>query len=300
MQSLANELHKPVTHNFPKRKVYVANADHIFAADLVDMQSYSRDNKGYKYILSVIDVFSKYGWMVPLKDKRGETVANALEKVFKERRPQFLWVDKGKEFYNKHVKDLGVDLYSTENLEKSCVVERWNRTMKERMFKYFTAHNTRMYISILDDLVKGYNNSKHRTIGMTPVEASLKSNERRVYANLNKDKCVMKKPKFKVGDKVRIPVKKGHFEKGYTPRWTEEVFTVSDVQQTCPVTYKLTDLADEEIQGSFYEQELQKTSQEVFRIDKVIRRKGDKALVRWKGYPDGLNSWVDRGIIKNL
>ena len=291
---LAEELHKSVTKKFPRRRVYADGIDKIWAADLVDMQSFSRDNKGVKYLLTIIDVFSKYGWIVPLKQKTGIAVANALEQVFRERKPEKLWVDKGKEFYNKDVRKL-ITIYSTENEEKSSVVERWNRTMKERMFKYFSANNTRKYIGVLDEMVRQYNNTKHSSIKMTPVEASEKKNENKVWLNLYDDRIYDQeiKPKFRVGDKVRITKKKGLFEKGYTPRWTEEVFTVSAIQYTDPTTYKIADLNGEEIQGTFYEEELQKSSQEIFRIEKVIKRKGDRSLVKWVGYPDSFNSWVD-------
>ena len=133
-----------------------------------------------------------------------------------------MWVDKGKEFYNKHVKALSVQLYSTENEEKCCVVERWNRKMKEKMFKYFSANNTKKYIDILDEMVNSYNNTKHSSIKMTPVQASDEKNKNRVWMNLNgKDRTNPEKPKFSVGDKVRITKKKSSFEKGFTPRWTE-------------------------------------------------------------------------------
>lgn len=207
-----------------------------------------------------------------------------------------LWVDKGKEFYNKDVKALGVELYSTENEEKSCVVERWNRTMKEKMFKYFSANSTRKYVDILDELVNRYNNTRHSSIKMTPVEASKKKNESIVWGNLYGHSDSYREPitpKFSVGDRVRITKKKKTFEAGYTPRWTEEVFTISQVQYTDPLTYKITDYNGEEIQGTFYEQELQKTSQEIYRIEKVIRRQGNKSLVKWLGYPESFNSWVD-------
>ena len=129
---LAEELHKPVKKKFKKRKVVVHRIDQTWASDLVDMQPWSKYNKGYKYLLTVIDVLSKYGWAVPLKDKKGETVASAFKEVMKGgRKPESVWVDKGKEFYNKHVKEL-LNIYSTENEEKSSVVERWNRTMKEK------------------------------------------------------------------------------------------------------------------------------------------------------------------------
>ena len=167
---LAEELHKPVKKKFKKRKVVVHRVDQTWASDLVDMQPWSKYNGNYKYLLTVIDVFSKYGWIVPIKDKKRETVVSAFKEIMKGgRKPENVWVDKGKEFYNKHVREL-LNVYSTENEEKSSVVERWNRTMKEKMFKYFTANSTNEYIDILQDLVKQYNNTKHSSIKMTPVE----------------------------------------------------------------------------------------------------------------------------------
>jgi hypothetical protein len=270
---LANELHKPIIKKFPKRKVIVFGIDHIWAADLVDMSSMSKENKGIKFLLAVIDIFSKFGWMIPLKNKSGLSVSEAFEKIFKmsSRKPKLLWVDKGKEFYNKNMKTLlkenEIEIYSTENEEKSCIVERWNGTMKQKMFKYFTANDTNKYYNVLDELVNVYNNTKHSSIKMTPVEASNKENESTVHENLyevkmndsESKKNIAYKPKFAVSDRVRITKKKGTFEKGYTNRWTREIFVVSEVLKTIPITYKIVDLKNEEIIGSFYEQELQKT-----------------------------------------
>jgi len=152
-------------------------------------------------------VFSKYGWMLSFKDKTGKSVADVFKEIFKKskRKPEKLWTDKGREFYNKDVEELGVELYSTENAEKSSVVERWNRTMKEKMFKYFTANNTKKYIDVLDDFVERYNKTRHSSIKMTPVEASKKANEVRVYRNLYPDLTRLPmRAKFKTGDKVRI------------------------------------------------------------------------------------------------
>jgi len=274
--------------------VYVSGLDEIWAADLVDMQAFAKDNDGVKYLLTVIDVFSKYGWIVPLNDKSGKSTASGFLKILESgRKPVKLWVDKGKEFYNKDVKNL-FELYSTENEEKSCVVERWNRTMREKMFKFFTANSTRRYINVLDEMVSNYNKTRHSSIKMTPTKASMKVNEKAVFMNLYGDiNPEPVKPKFSIGDKVRITKKKNIFEKGYTPRWTEEVFIVSQIQYTDPLTYKLTDCNGEEIQGSFYQQELQKTTQEIFRIEKIIRKHGKKSLVSWLGYPESFNSWVD-------
>ena len=169
----------------------------------------------------VLDVFSKYGWIVPLKDKKGETVAEAFKKIFKEgRKPQYLWTDKGKEYYNKHVKELldknKITLYSTENEEKSSVCERWNRTIKTQMWKQFTIQGNTMYLDMLPKILKQYNNTKHSSIKMTPIEASKKKNEGVVYFNLYGDMETLKqKPKFKIGDMVRISkYKRKVFDKG--------------------------------------------------------------------------------------
>ena len=307
IEKLADELHKPIRRNFPRRRVVVKHIDDTWCSDLVEMQKFSKWNKGYRYLLMVLDVFSKYGWIVPLKDKKGECVAAAFTSILSEgRKPKRLWVDKGKEYYNKHVKNLldseGIEMYSTENEEKSMICERWNRTIKTKMWKRFTAQNTTEYLDMLNPLVEEYNNTKHRSIGMTPVEASKKKNEGIVFMKLYGDVRTPKAyglPKYKVGDLVRISkYKRKVFDKGYTPNWTEEIFVVEGVVYTNPITYKLKDLSGEEIQGSFYEQELLRSKLPItgpFRIEKVIRRKPGtgEALVKWSGYPEKFNSWVN-------
>ena len=293
---LAEELHKPVKRKFRKRRVLVSGIDKIWAADLADMTAFKDYNEGVNFLLLVIDTFSKYGWIVPLKNKKGETVADALKEIFKEsgRRPDKLWTDKGTEFFNKDVIDL-VFLYATENEEKSSIAERWIRTMKEKMFKYFTDNNTNKYIDVLPDLVEDYNNTVHSSTKFTPVEASKKENELKVWLNLYPDRYKTSRlnPKFSVGDMVRITKKKKVFEKGYTTRWTEEIFTIKEILKTNPITYIIEDLKGEEIKGTFYEPELQKTEQQIYRIEKVIKEKKGRSFVKWKGYPDKFNSWVD-------
>ena len=173
------------------------------------MQAFSKFNRDVKYFLAVIDVFSKYGWFIPLRDKTGKSVALALEIIFKERKPEKMWVDKSKKFYNKDVKDL-IELYSTKNEEKSSVVERWIRMIKEKMWKYFSANSTNVYINALPDLFREYNNTRHSSIKMTPTNPSKKENELRVWRNLYPDHLEIKdiKPKFSIRDKVRISKKK--------------------------------------------------------------------------------------------
>ena len=169
--------------------------------------------------------------------------------------------------------------------------------MKNKMWKMFSANNNTVYWDKLDKLVDDYNNTYHSSIKMTPTEASLKENEKQVFANLYGDLIYLKpkKPKFSIGYKVRISkYKRPVFDKGYTPNWTEEVFVIDHVMLTKPVTYHVVDLLGEKIEGSFYEKELQKAKQQTFRIEKVVRRynKKKKALVKWKGYSDKFNSWV--------
>ncbi|XP_065645727.1 uncharacterized protein LOC136076181 [Hydra vulgaris] len=165
--------------------------------------------------------------------------------------------------------------------------------MKDKMFKYFSANSTRKYIGVLDEMVNKYN-TKHSSIKMTPVEASDKKNESIVWLNLNGNvRSESVRPNFSIGDRIRITKKKGTFEKGYTPRWNEEVFTVSQIQFTDSPTYKITDDNNEEIQSTFYEQKMQKTDQNIFRIEKIIRKLKNKSLVKWHGYPDSFNSWVN-------
>ena len=169
------------------------------------------------------------------------------------------------------------------------MIERFNRIIKEKILKLFSANNTRKYVDVLDLLVDQYNNTIHSLIKMSPKEASRKENENKVWRNLYTEfggKTLA--PKFSIGDNVRITRKTNLFDKVYTQRLTEEVFKIFKIQLTIPVTYKITDYNGEEIQSSFYEEELQKTSQSTFRIEKVLKRQGDKSLVKWMGYPKSL------------
>ena len=169
------------------------------------------------------------------------------------------------------------------------------------MFKYLSANNTRKYVDVLDFRVNQYNNSIHSSIKMTPNEASRKENENKVWRNLYPElRGKNLSPKFSNGDHVRIKKKQNIFDKGYTQRWTEELFTISKIQLTIPVTYKITDYNGVEIQGPFYEQELQKTRQEIFRIEKIITQQGNKSLVKWFGYNDSFNSWVDNKTVMGM
>ena len=215
--------------------------------------------------MCVIDFFSKYTWVVPIKNKKGTRIVNAFKKIIsKERKPNKIWVDQGSDFYNKYLKDFlkvnNIETYSAYNEGKSVVAERFIRTLKNKIIKHITAISKNVYFDVLNNIVGKYNNTVHRTIKMKPIDVTDNS-----YAEYKKD-FNKKDPKFKVGDHVRISKYKNIFAKGYTPNWSEEIFFISDIKNTVPWTYVINDLNGEEITGSFYEKELQKTNQKKFRI----------------------------------
>ena len=179
-------------------------------------------------------------------------------------------------------------MYSTYNEGKSVVAERFIRTLKSKIYKYMTSISKNVYIDELDYIVYKHNNAYHTTIKMKPID--VKDN---TYISTDKE-TNNKDPKFKVGDRVRISKYKNIFANGYTPNWSEEVFVIKKVKNTVPWTYVINDLNGEEIIGTFYEKELQKTNQEEFRIEKVVKRKGNKIYVKWKGYNNSFNSWIDK------
>ena len=202
---LADELHKPAIKTFNERKVYSQFKDNIWGVDLADMQSLRRKNKGIKYILCAIDLYSKYAFVIPLKDKKGITIVNAFIKIIKQsnRKPNKIWVDQGGEFYNnvfeKWLSDNDINMYSRYNEGKSVVAERFIRTLKNKLYEHMTATGKNVYYDVLDDVVNKYNNNtKHSTIRMKSIDVG--DNDKRVYIDEHNEKD----SKFKVGDRVRI------------------------------------------------------------------------------------------------
>ena len=281
--------------NLKKRKVY-SFKDNIWSVDLADMQLISKCNKGIRY-LCVSDLFSKYAWMVPLKDRKGVTIVNAFQSILNssKRKPNKVWVDQGSEFYNSSFKrwleDNDLEMYSTHNEGKSVVAERFIKTLKKKISKHMAAISKNVYFNVLNDILDEYSNTYHRTIKMKPVDVRSDSIEYNEESN-------EKDPKCKIGDHVRLSKYENIFVKGYTPNWSEEVFVVSKIKNTVPWTYLISDLIGEEIIGTFYEKELQKTNQEEFRIEKVIKRKVNKLYV--KGYDDSLINRIKNRIKRIL
>ena len=303
---LSHELHKPKRVNFERRRVISNHIDHIWGIDLITMIKYSKQNNNYKYILTVIDFFSKHSFCYPLKNKNSNEIINCFKDIFKKskRKPKMIQSDEGSEFTNKLVQnffnDNNIKWYHTYNRDIKCsICERFNRTILNKIYKNFTLNNNTIWIKDLNKLVKEYNNSYHRSIKMKPVDASKKSNENIIRKNFNFE-ITNKKQKFKIGDKVRISLLKNTFEKGYTSNWSEQIYVIDDIKTSNVHFYYLKDLNGEKLDGTFYQEELLKTNMkenDLYIIEKIIKKVGNKYLVKWKGYDDSFNSYVNKNDI---
>ena len=305
-------LHKPARRRYKRNRVIVGGIDELWQMDLADMQPVSTENDGYRYLLVCIDVFSKFLWVIPLKTKTGPALVTAFKIILESgRKPQKIQTDQGTEFFNKHFKALmkeeEIQLYNTYNGTKASVVERVIRTLKTRMWRYFTSKRTRRYIDVLPDLVDSYNRSKHRSIQKKPINVT-PNNEREVWHTLYGDR-ENKEPiryKFEVGDQVRISKMKRTFEKGYLPNFSKEIFTVSQQIPRRPPVYKLKDYDQEELSGTFYNKELQKVIKEddVYEVEKILKKRGkgknSEVFVKWLGYPAKFNSWIPASEVKDI
>ena len=219
------------------------------------MKLLSKQNKGIKYLLCAIDLYSKYPFVVPLKDKKGISIVNAFDKIIKQsgKKTNKIWVHQGSEFYNRDLKKRlssnNIIMYSTYNEGKSVVIERFIRTLKNKLYKHMTATSKNVYYDVLDDVVNEYNNIKHSTIKMKPKDVK---NNKRVYINEHNEKSA----RFNVGDRVRISKFKNILAKEYTPNWSKEIFIVDKINDTVPYTYDIKDLNGEKNIGSFYDKRL--------------------------------------------
>ena len=304
MEDLSQELNKPTINKFPRQKVIVNYIDEIHSTDLVDMSQYSKMNKGYKYIFTNIDVFSKMAYAFPLKSKKIQDIKACFEKIFKNNKPKFIWSDKEPAFLSKEMqqffKDNNVKIYHTNSHLKAVVIERFNRSLRELMMKEFVKNNNTIWYNILPKLIKIYNNRYHGTIKMKPIQVN-KNNEKYIKENIYTYNKTSKIPKFEINDLVRISLKRRElFDKASSNiKWSEELFKVHSINKSNVITYKIKDLNDEIIEGIFYERELLKTknTSEVYIIEKIIRKNKNKYLVKWRNYSNEFNSWIDKNDI---
>ena len=303
-------LHRPAQHrNIPTNKIYVAAKDQQWQMDLSILTSIASENDKYKYLLFVIDVFSRYCWIRPLKDKTGASIIEAVQDIFDKdgRKPAYVNTDQGTEFVNRpfqaFLKKHDIGFFEAIGDNKASMVERLQRTIKEKMWRYFRQNGTYRYIDILQQIVEAYNNSTHRSTGYKPAEVDA-SNESALWQyafNPQSDKRKFRKPKLKVGDAVRISSLKQTFTKGYYGNWEAEIFFITKVlTHKKPVTYKVRSHREtEDIRSNFYEQQLQKiklVKKPKDLIEKIVKRKTIDGktllLVKWRGYPAKLNSWI--------
>ena len=304
MNDLSDELNKPVINKFERKKVVVNYIDKIHSCDLVDMVKYSRVNRRYKHIFTNIDIFSKYAWSFPLKTKTVKEIKSCFQKIFKERKPSYIWSDQESAFFSKEMlkffEDYNIKIYYTHSNLKAVVIERFNRSLRELMMKSFVKSNNTVWYNILPELMKTYNNRYHHTIKMKPIDVN-KSNEKHIKMIHNYN-IIDKKPKYKVNDLVRISLKRRQlFDKpSGNIKWSEELFKIYKINKSNVITYKIKDLNDEIIKGIFYEKELQltKNTTEEYVIEKVLKTKGNQMYVKWRGYSNNFNSWVNKSDIK--
>lgn len=301
-RQVIEELYRSARKNYQRRKVLMYGVNDTYQIDLVEMLPYAKQNKNYKYILTVIDIFSKYSWAIPVKTKSAKDVALAMNKILELGHvPRHIHCDQGREFYGFHFKELmnryNINLYSTHSIMKASIVERFNRTLKTKMWKQLHLNGSYKWIDILPELIHSYNNTRHSTIRMSPkqVFTGNKRIEQKLLNTVYNYKIDMKLPKFRSGQHVRISKQKHLFSKSYTASWTGEIFTIYKVLQTSPITYLLKDYNDENIAGSFYEEELQLVKySDVYLIEKIIKKQGNKLYVKWLGFDDSHNSWIQK------
>lgn len=286
----------------PAPRVFVRNIDEQWEADLCDMSKTAKVNDGYKFILTVIDVLSKYAWAQPVKNKTAVEVKDAMKTILmlSNRVPKRLHTDQGTEFYNHRMKSLlkkyGIVHFSSNSANKACVVERFNRTIKSLIYKHFTASQTYRWKEMLQSFMKSYNERFHRSIKMAPKEVSkLTVNEALSNLYPNRRKRTLKGRQYKPGDLVRISRVKGKFEKGYLPSFSEEIFKVMSVHRGNPTRYSLEDLLAEKIEGKFAPDELTRVRKDingVWKVEKIIYSRNGRHFVKWSGFPAKFNSWV--------
>ena len=311
-QSNTYTIHKSARKKFNRERIYTSRIDYLWEIDLVDVSRLKEYNDGYTFLLICIDTFSKYVWIRSLKKKTGKEATAAFGDILADakRTPSNIRYDQGTEFKNKDFQHLlkkkNINAYEAINDTKAAIVERFNRTFKNKMYRYFTAANTLRYVDVLQKLVQSYNSTYHRSIGMRPVEVNQKNSDI-VRRNLfPKTWMRKKKPALQIGDYVRISRRKRTFQKEHAPTWTEEIFKIKKIlKKNIPITYIIEDLLDEDISGKFYKEQLQKVDlPQTFVIDKVHKRRTRKrkkeVLVSWRGYPEQFTQWIPEEDIQEI
>ena len=226
------------------------------------MTQYSKMNRGYKYIFTNIDVFSKMIYAYPIKSIKIQDIKPCFEKIFKKNKPKYIWSDRESAFLSKEMqqffKDNNITIYYTNSHLKAVIIERFNRSLRELMMKEFVENNNTVWYNIflpeiiLPKLLKIYNNRYHSTIKMKPIEVN-KNNEKYIKENIYTYTKTTKIPKFKIEDLIRVSLKRRDiFDKpSGNIKWSEELFKIHSINRSNVITYKIKDLNGEIIEGIF-------------------------------------------------
>lgn len=302
--------------SFKRTRYIISDLYDIFQSDLADMQSLAKYNDGYKYIMVVINCFSKFCWAKPLKTKKGVELSTFLGEIFDTllpEKPKNFIVDKAKEHYShsftNELKSRGIKLMYTNNDESHAVfAERKILDIKRKIYMYLRKNNTWRYVDKLQHIVDSLNRRKVRTTGFRPIDVN-RENENEVRRNLYPKTFTRlpRKYKFEVGDRVKLLKRPFPFPKSFYPHWTEEEFFIDERIPSSPPTYRIKAINGEAILGIFYEPELQKVYHESneYEIEKILKTRKSRGgtteyLVKWKGYPAEQASWVVEKDIKKL
>lgn len=296
-------LNAPAIRNFQRLKTISIGIDYQWQADLVDMKLYEKQNDGFKYLLTCIDITSRFAWVNPLKDKTALTVTKAFDSILKlGRKPKLLQTDNGTEFLSREFQALckknQIYHFVPPSNSNASLVERFHKTLKLRMTRYFSLKNTTRYIDVLQDLVDNYNDSYHSSIRYKPNQVN-QINEREVINNSNETDYQVKKPKFQVDDIVRLTIDKRTFMREVDDKFNEKLFRIQEVIPTLPITYKLKSITGEEYDGRYYENELIKytgnINEKEYKIEKIVdvrtKNRRKEILIKWLGYNDSENTW---------
>ena len=300
---------------FKHDRILVQGLDEQWSVDLISVIPLAEHNKGFKYILTAVDTLSKYAFAKPLKNKTGVDVAAGLKTFFDERAPKKIRTDLGKEFYNEEVQNLFRDYdikhFGAYNYTKASIVERFHRTLRARLWRYFQATNTWKYLDVLPKMIDGYNRTVHRSTAMAPKDVNEMNQwkawnalygdmvrERKENRGKKGEVKRRKKNDLRVGDMVRLSKYKHIFEKGYTYGWTTEKFVIDKILP--PLTgvkesffrYKVKDSEGEVIRGSFQREELQRVDEEKKVVKKTVARNAEGKVVLWRGYPNSLRTFI--------
>ena len=316
--------HKPVRHNFKRTRVVVPTKLYQFDADTVSMKRYEKYNKGYKHILIMIDILSRYAWTHPLKSLTGKEMVQALKSTIT-KVPKRIRCDLGSEFANapvkRYLKLKGIHMFHTLNEKKANYAERLIQTVKSKITKYLQYTKTFNWVDILPKITESYNSGYHRSMKMSPAVA-MKTDDPTLWISQYgiKPKPVKKeqlKPprikspyKFKLGDKVKLTFNRSTFDRAYDEKWTDEYFiiTARGIKQGFCL-YNVKDFNNDPVRGSFYDKELQKIDMEedettMYDIEKIIRkrvRRGKKeVLVKWIGWHRKFNTWIPASEVKDI